>query len=97
MPFPTTPAERRLHASMASNVRWSRVDDRTAATEPMRRAFLERFERDVDPDGVLSPAERARRADNARSAHYAALALKSAQARRRKAAARGGVEGARPA
>ncbi|MGY1695450.1 transposase [Geodermatophilus sp. SYSU D00814] len=40
-------------------------------------------EREVDPDGVLSPAERARRAGHARTAYFTRLALRSAQARRK--------------
>jgi hypothetical protein len=43
-----------------------------------------RFERQVDPDGVLSPVERARRADNAKRAYFAELALKSSKARARR-------------
>ena len=42
-----------------------------------------RFEREVHPDNVLPPHERAKRAENARSAYYKRLALKSAKARRR--------------
>jgi hypothetical protein len=44
---------------------------------------MNRFERQVDPDGVLSPEERARRAGHARKAYFTRLALRSAQARRR--------------
>jgi hypothetical protein len=44
--------------------------------------MAERFEREVDPEGVLEPAERARRAQHARTAYYSRLALKSAQVRR---------------
>ncbi|WP_232110599.1 hypothetical protein [Nocardia wallacei] len=43
-----------------------------------------KFEHEVDPHGALSPEERARRAEHARKAHFARLALKSAQARRRR-------------
>jgi hypothetical protein len=50
-------------------------------------ALLAKFEREVDPDNRLTPAERAKRAENARKAYYANLALKSAQARRRKGSA----------
>lgn len=64
---------------------WSRTDDRAARTAPARRAALERFEREVDPDGVLTPFERARRAEAARKAHMQRLAIKSAEARRKKA------------
>jgi hypothetical protein len=55
-------------------------------------ALLDRFERQVDPDGVLSPAERARRAGHARKAYFTRLALRSAQARR-KTPAVDGVDG----
>ncbi|WP_244975579.1 hypothetical protein [Mycobacterium kubicae] len=47
--------------------------------------MLDKFERQVDPDGELSPAERAKRAEHARKAYFKRMALKSAQARRRKA------------
>jgi hypothetical protein len=40
----------------------------------------------VDPERVLDPAERARRALHAKKSYFTTLALKSAQARRRKAA-----------
>jgi len=65
-----------------SHLRWSKVEDRTAATKPGRDGLLRRFELQVDPDGTLDPAERAKRAENARRAFYADLALKSAAARR---------------
>lgn len=81
---PLTPEERRLRASIAANVRWSREKDRTAATAAATAASLARFEREVDPDGVLPPEERARRADNARRAYFQRLALKSSRARRAK-------------
>ena len=52
-------------------------------TKAAREAFMARFEREVDPDGTLSPEERARRAEAARKAYFAQLAYKSAKARRR--------------
>ena len=82
-----TPGELRLRASLASHASWAKTTDRSARTAAARRKFDERFEREVDPDGVLSPAERTRRAANARKAYYARLALKSAQARRRRGGA----------
>jgi hypothetical protein len=54
---------------------------------------MSKFERDVDPEGVLDPAERARRGESARKAHYARLALRSAQARRRSATKSGHPSG----
>lgn len=77
--------ERSMRARLASHTSWARTEDRSARTAPARRAFDERFERQVDPGGVLDPAERARRAESARSAHFTRMALKSAQSRRRRA------------
>jgi hypothetical protein len=74
--------------SRAANMRWAYVSDRAAATAPARAASEARFERLVDPDGTLAPEERAKRAANARRAHYQQMALKSVESRRRAAAAR---------
>ena len=76
-----TPGERTLRARMAAYVLHSRYDSREL-TAPARRAFNDRFEKEVDPDGNLPPAERQRRAEAARKAYFTRLALKSAQARR---------------
>jgi hypothetical protein len=84
---PLTPEQRALRARIAVNTHWSRVEDRTAATASARKAFMDRFEREVDPDGALDPAERARRAEHARKAYFARLALVSSKAR---AARKGG-------
>jgi hypothetical protein len=78
----STPAQR---GRIGAHVSWARTADRAARTEPGRKGFLARFEREVDPDGVLSEEERARRAEHARKAYMQKLALTSA-ARRRKAA-----------
>lgn len=59
--------------------------DPKETTKAARAAFLARFEREVDPDGVLPDAERTRRAEYARKAYFAQLALKSAKARRKRA------------
>jgi hypothetical protein len=45
-----------------------------------------RWERLADPDAVLSPRERARRAESLRKAHYRKMAQKSAESRARKQA-----------
>ena len=67
----------------------ARYDPRET-TAPARRAFLDRFEREADPDGVLPPEERARRARHLRAAYFTRLALRSAQARRQRARRRNG-------
>lgn len=76
--------ERSLIASIASHESWARTPDRAARTAPARAAMAARFEREVDPDNVLPPAVRAKMAENARSAYYKRLALKSARARKRR-------------
>jgi hypothetical protein len=81
-----TPAERSLRARMASYSSWAQTHDPAARTAPARQAFKDRFERQVDPDGVLPEPERQRRADAAKKAYYTGLALKSAKARRNRMA-----------
>jgi hypothetical protein len=80
-------SERSLRAQIAAHTSWANTADPTCRTAPGRRAFLQRFEDEVDPDHVLDEVERARRAEHARKAYFQRLALKSAQARRRGAAA----------
>jgi hypothetical protein len=63
---------------------WARHEPETMVG-PAHRGFRARFERLVDPDGVLDPAERTLRADRARRAHMLTLAAKSAESRRKKA------------
>jgi len=79
---PSTPAERSMHARLAAHALHAQVDA-TQHTARARKAFLDRFEREVDPDGVLEPKERARRAGHARKAYFIKLALQSAAARRK--------------
>lgn len=73
-----------LRARIAAGERWAKEPDRTAATAAARSAFMDRFSKQVDPDGQLDPAERERRAESAKRAHFARMALKSAQARARR-------------
>lgn len=82
-----SPTERALIARAAAHARWAKTDDRQAASAPGRRAAEDRFEREVDPDGVLPPEERAKRAASARKAFFTRLALASVRARRARSAA----------
>jgi hypothetical protein len=75
----------RTAGRLGAHVSWANTADPTARTAPARRAFMERFEREVDPDGVLTPEDRARRAEHARKAYFQRLALASVKARRGKA------------
>lgn len=76
-----TPAERSMRARIAAYTLHSRRDPRET-TAAARSAFLDRFEREVDPECVLPEAERRRRAEAAKKAYFTKLALRSAQARR---------------
>lgn len=68
--------------------------DPRETTAPARRAFLARFEDEVDPDGTLPLHERARRAEMARKAYFTRLAYQSAKARRRRSGGRRNGDGA---
>jgi hypothetical protein len=78
-----TPTERSLRAQIAAHESWAHTEDRSARTANARKALLDKFESQVDPNNELSPSERAKRAEHARKAHFKRLALKSARARRR--------------
>jgi len=78
-----TPSERSLRARIGAHTLHATHDSKQL-TAPGRKAFLDRFETQVDPERVLSPEERAERAHHALQAHMARLALRSAQARRKK-------------
>lgn len=81
-----SPALRSLKARAAANESWARTRDRSGRTAPARAAAIARFEQQVDPDGLLSAQERAKRAEYAHKAHMQRLAARSVavrQARRR--------------
>ncbi len=78
-----TSAERSLAGRIGAAHLHSRITDPAAHTAPARKAFLDRFERQVDPDCTLAPEDRARMAEQARKAYFLSLALKSARARRK--------------
>lgn len=73
--------------SIAQHRRWALEPDRTAATQPARDGLHRKFLDLVDPERKLAPEERAKRAKNARTAHFREMALRSAQVRRAKAVA----------
>ena len=79
------PTTRRLAAQVAAHESWASTSDRAARTAKARAALQARFVTEVDPDGLLTPEERATRVKHAKSAYYARLALAS-HASRRKAA-----------
>lgn len=77
-----------LISSLANEIKWAGVDDRTAATAPARAAMRDKFIREArEKFGDLPDDELARRAEHLRRAHFKRMALRSAQARRKKAGA----------
>lgn len=77
------PQERALRSRLAAHKSWANTADRSARTEAARRASESRFvvqARELHPDGTAKQIEDA--AQSLRKAHYAKLALLSAQARR---------------
>lgn len=79
--------DRHIIAQLAAHEKWAKTPDRAKATAPARAALAAKWEREVDPDGTMKPADRAKAAENARRAFYLRLALKSAQARKARAKA----------
>ena len=79
-----SPVERSLRARIGGYA-LAAAHDSKEIHKPAQAAFLAKFEKEVDPDGVLSARERVRRATALKKAHFARMALASAKARRRKA------------
>lgn len=77
---PLSPEERSLRARIGAFALHSKYDARLT-TSKARAAFLSGFEREVDPDGTLAPAERERRALAARRAHFTRLRYLAARKR----------------
>lgn len=63
-------------ARIGAHQSWANTLDRTARTAPARAALEQKFLEEADGD--------ARRAESLRKAYYTRLALKSAEARRRR-------------
>ncbi|MPZ49069.1 MAG: hypothetical protein GEU75_07165 [Dehalococcoidia bacterium] len=83
--FPAEARSRTLAARVGAFSLHAKYDSREL-TVNARRAFARRFEDQVDPERQLPEAERQRRAEAAKRAYMARLALKSAEARRNKKA-----------
>jgi len=74
--MPLSPTERSLRGQIAVHESWARTPDRPARTAKARRALENKFLAEAGGDP--------KRAEHVRKAYYARLALKSAQARRRR-------------
>lgn len=82
--FELTPEMRSILARANSHKSWANTPDRAARTAAARKAALGRFEKQVDPDGTMDPAERAQRAESAKKAFYQRMSYLSAVSRARK-------------
>lgn len=78
-----TPEQRARLGALAQQAAY----DTRATTAAARKAALDRFARQVDPEGQLAPAERERRALAAKRAYFTRLAIKSAEVRAARAGA----------
>lgn len=74
--MPISKQERSLLAQVAVYQSWANTEDRSARTANARRALEDKFLAEAGGDAL--------RAESLRKAHYARLALKSVQARRRR-------------
>ena len=82
-----TPSERQLRGRLGGFALAAKRDPKTY-TASARVAFMDRFLNEVDPERILTPDERERRAVAARRAYFARLAMTSARSRRRAKAKR---------
>ena len=73
--MPATDSERSQAGRLGAHTSWANTTDRSARTAPARSAFYQKFLDAADGDTA--------RADHAYKAHFARLALKSAQSRRK--------------
>jgi len=78
--MPTTNTKN-INQRIAAEISWSLTANRTERTKPGRQAFLARFEREIDPEGVLPSDERRIRAQHAMRAHMLRLAKRSVAVR----------------
>lgn len=76
--MPLTPTELSLRGQIAAHTSWANTLDRSARTANARKAFRDKFLTEADGDP--------QRAASLRKAYFARLALKSAQARKRRGA-----------
>lgn len=78
-----TAEQRVIRARLAAHAMHAKHDP-VETTAKAREAFRTKFEREVDPDGVLPEAERLRRAESAKKAYYTRLTFAASRARQAK-------------
>lgn len=82
-----SPLEASMRGRIGAHTKWATAPDRSAATEPARRAAATALDARLAEEFHLDSGapDFGDRLEHARRAHFARLALKSATARRRKA------------
>jgi hypothetical protein len=70
-----TPEERKARARKAANTRWSKPGARERQASAASAAIYRRAEQQIDPDGILDPAQRAKLVTSALRAQAADLQL----------------------
>lgn len=92
-----TSPERSIQHSIAAHAMWARTPDRAARLANAHAGVEARIARDYGISADLPADQYAQRIESAKRAYFRSLALKSVQARRRKAAERGASPGGRQA
>lgn len=79
-------AEHALNGKLGAHTRWGRASraDRQRQANALAEGLQAKFEAEADPEGVLSPQERAEKADHLRRAHLLRASRAAAAARSRK-------------
>ena len=82
-----TADDRSLNGRIGNAIRWSRTtsEDRRKATEPARQAWAKRWEREADPEGVMSEADRITAADHLKQVHMLRMSLAAKSKKRAEA------------
>jgi hypothetical protein len=73
------------HARAAVHQSWANTIDRAARTAPARAAYLAKLEQAVDPDGRMTPRDRAKAAENLRRVRLEKASQKAARKRKKAA------------
>jgi hypothetical protein len=80
------PFKNRTDASAHAHLSWAKTPNRTARTAPGRATADAALEAKIDPDGVMSEADRAKAIKNLRQAHMIRMSRLAAEKRAAKVA-----------
>jgi uncharacterized membrane protein len=80
-PNSLNPRQRSELGRTAANTSWARTVVWAERTSEARKAFMGRFEREVDPSGTLEPEQRRRMVEKAKSVYFTQLARNFSRSR----------------